>query len=310
MLALLPCCSAIDDLRGVTTPVVPGNTEPGIVKFVAIGDTGTGSQNQYDVATAIQKKCHAAGCDFVLLLGDNIYYSGVSSVNDSQFEQKFEQPYRNINLPFYLVLGNHDYGGNGKGYDPVKSFHEIEYTEHSGKWIMPRHFYRFEKENVTFVALDTNAQMFGVDQDQREQVSAWLKESRAQTPWIIAFGHHPYLSNGPHGNAGNYEGVPHVPVVSGDGVKEFAESVWCGNVDLYLAGHDHSRQWLQSTCRGTELAISGAGAKATTLPGHNPFRFQSATLGFLYIVVSEHKLTAQFINLENATEFSYTIDKP
>ena len=306
-LVVLSCCSAIDDIINIT-PDVPPNSSPGTVKFVAIGDTGTGGQGQYDVAAAIKKKCQTAGCDFVLILGDNVYSSGVNSVNDSQFDSKFEDPYQNIDLPFYLVLGNHDYGGGGKGYDPTKTFYQIEYSEESEKWNMPRHFYRFKQEHATFIALDTNAQMYGIDEDQREQVSQWLDES--QTPWIIAFGHHPYLSNGPHGNAGNYEGVPGVPIVSGDGVKDFAETVWCGKVDLYLSGHDHSRQWLGQTCQGTALAVTGAGAKTTTLPGGNAARFQSATLGFLYVTVTEKTLTAEFIDVVDNTEFTYTLSKP
>ena len=45
---------------------------------------------------------------FAILLGDNIYDDGVHSIDDPQWEEKFEGPYRNIDMPFYPVLGNHE----------------------------------------------------------------------------------------------------------------------------------------------------------------------------------------------------------
>ena len=87
-----------------------------------MGDTGKGNTGQQDVANAVARKCAASGCDFVQLLGDNIYESGVTSVTDAQWQTKFEKPYMGISQPFYVVLGNHDYGGNGAGneFDKAK----------------------------------------------------------------------------------------------------------------------------------------------------------------------------------------------
>src|SRR5688572_5291897 len=81
------------------------------VKFIAIGDSGKGNTAQRDVAIRIRDLCAARGCDFVLMLGDNIYDAGVDSLDDPQWQTKFEEPYRDIDLPFYVALGNHDYGG-------------------------------------------------------------------------------------------------------------------------------------------------------------------------------------------------------
>ena len=58
-----------------------------IVRFIAVGDTGTGKEGQYQVANAIEKVCAAHGCDFALGLGDNIY------------------EYETIGLPFLRDLG-------------------------------------------------------------------------------------------------------------------------------------------------------------------------------------------------------------
>ena len=283
-------------------------SEPNKIKFVAVGDTGKGNPGQYKVAGAIKDKCDKDGCDFVIVLGDNIYGSGVDDVNDPQFQTKFEEPYKDINLPFFMALGNHDYGGNGRGYEIQKSFYQVQYTEHSPRWTMPAHYYRFRGGGAAFFALDTNAQMFNVANQQRRDISKWIAD--ADSVWKIAFGHHPYKSNGPHGNAGNYDGAPEeVSLISGKGVKDFAESVWCGKIDVYFSGHDHSRQWLNTGCEGTHLVVSGAGASTTTLPGNNSVLFQEASLGFLYVVIEGNKLSAQFINEEGIVDFEHTLKK-
>lgn len=276
------------------------------VRFVAMGDTGTGSAAQSRVANVVAQKCAASGCDFVLLLGDNIYDSGVSSPDDSQWQSKFEIPYAAINLPFYAVLGNHDYGHNGAGTDFPKGKNEVEYTKRSTKWKMPAAYYTMAKGPMELFAFDTNMMMFGQDGDQKKDMAANIAKSTAK--WKIGAGHHPYRSNGPHGNAGNYDKVP-IPPMSGSGVKSFMDDVVCGKVDLYLAGHDHSRQWLDVTCNGTALAISGAGAKATELKGSNPALFQSLDLGFLYITLDDKTLTAEWVDENGKVEPPITLTK-
>lgn len=335
--ALLVACAAGDVASGPvpeqtsgttpvpTAPVPPApSTEPGpapspsapapepasgpVVRFVAMGDTGTGSNDQLKIGNAIAAKCAKDGCDFVQLLGDNIYDSGVSSTTDPLWQTHFEIPYAAVNLPFYAVLGNHDYGAGGAGTDFARGKNEIDYTAVSTKWKMPAAYYRFTKGPLEVFALDTNMQMFSQAQQQKADMTQWIAQSTAR--WKIAMGHHPYKSNGPHGNAGSYDKIPVPGPWTGKAVKDFMESTVCGKVDLYLSGHDHSRQWLNESCAGTELAVSGAGAKATELGGTNPALFQSLELGFLYIVVQDKKLTAQFVDENGVVEFTHVIDKP
>ncbi|MCS6911943.1 MAG: metallophosphoesterase [Myxococcales bacterium] len=294
------------DLRAPTPGSDLAPAEP-VVRFVALGDTGKGNQGQRDVAAAIRRKCELSGCDFALLLGDNIYNSGVRSADDDQFRTKFEEPYAMLSFPFYVVLGNHDYGAEGAGSEFGKGAYQVEYTRRSTKWRMPAAHYHFVDKHVAFFALDTNLQMWGLAEQQKKDVRGWLAASTAT--WKIAFGHHPYLSNGRHGNAGSYDNVPFIPIANGQGVKEFMEQVICGQVDLYLSGHDHSRQWLVPTCRGTELVVSGAGASTTDLPGRNASRFQASTLGFLYVRIQGRTLTAEFLDAAGTVEFTRQLTK-
>lgn len=304
--------SGTEDAGSMTDPdagsMLPdaGEIEP-VVRFIAIGDTGKGNDAQKKVAAAIVSTCAAKGCDFVVMLGDNIYDSGASSTMDQQFQDKFEIPYQNINLTFWVALGNHDYGGGGAGTEYEKGDVQVEYTQHSTKWKMPAKYYRFAEKHVEFFAMDTNMQMFGLDMEQEADITAWLDESTAV--WKIMLGHHPYKSNGPHGNAGNYEGTPWLPVVNGKGVKDFAEDIWCGKADVSLSGHDHNRQWLQDTCQGTELLVSGAGASTTELEGSNPAHFERDTLGFAWVEIKGRTFKAEFIDENGTVEFTRTVSK-
>ncbi len=279
----------------------------GSVRFVAFGDAGKGNQGQTDVANAIAAKCAADGCDFVQLLGDNIYDSGVDGTDDPQWQSKFEVPYANINLPFYVALGNHDYGGDGAGWEFDKGQHSVDYTAVSSKWEMPAKYFRRTQAHAEFFVLDTNMAMFDQADDQYADLPQWFAESTAT--WKIAFGHHPYLSNGPHGNAGEYEGIPGIPIVSGQGVKDLMDDVVCGNADVYICGHDHDMQWLQGQCNGTELIVSGAGAASTELEGDNPTHFESEALGFLYVRIEGDSFTGQFIGTDGSVLFERTITK-
>ncbi len=290
-----------------TSPPAPPPPPRTDLRFIAMGDTGTADAGQKKIANTIEAKCKKDGCDFVQLLGDNLYDSGASSVDDAIWQEKFEVPYAAIDLDFFAVLGNHDYGANGAGTDFGKGKNEVEYTKKSKKWKMPSAYFHFEKKNAEIFALDTNMILYGQAGPQKTDMTTWLAASKAE--WKIAVGHHPYKSNGPHGNAGNYDGLP-IPVVGGSNVKSFMEDTVCGKVDVYFCGHDHSRQWLNVSCKGTELAVSGAGAKATELKANNPALFESLELGFLYIIIDGKKLTAEFIDENGKTEFTHTLAKP
>jgi hypothetical protein len=281
---------------------------PRTVRFVAVGDTGRANPAQLTVAKAIAEKCGTDGCDFVQLLGDNIYDSGVVSIDDPQRQDKFEAPYKDIALPFYAVLGNHDYGGGGSGSEFDKGEHEVRYTTRSQKWRLPDNIYARRLDGVDLYALDTNLLMYGVQVDrQKAALRDWLAASDAT--WRIAMGHHPYLSNGTHGNAGTYDNLGVFPVFDGRTVRDFFDEAVCGQVDVYLCGHDHSRQWLADTCRGTELIVSGAGSSVTALPGQNKAHFQQSTLGFVYITIQDRRFTAEFIDANGNLEFTRTLYK-
>jgi hypothetical protein len=289
---------------------------PSVVRFVAIGDAGKANDGQKAVGKAIAAKCKASGCDMVLLLGDNFYDTGVKDESDGQFITKFEQPYADVDAPFWVSLGNHDYGGEGAGYELWKADYYKKYAQKNPKFVYPSQWWDKVAGPAHFFAMDTNLFMYGLGQEQINELKPKIVASNAT--WKIAFGHHPLLSNGKHGNAGQYEGIPGIPIVSGITVKSAYDEIICGKVDILFTGHDHSRQYLKLSdkCPGTVLIVSGAGASTTEINGKSfffdpaPAWFQDADKpGFLWVELKGEEGYIEFINQDGLVEYSRTFSK-
>jgi len=270
---------------------------PGVnyVYFIAIGDQGTGDNSQKHVARLMNEKAAEDSLDFVITLGDNIYNSGVSSVNDPQWKRKFESiydlPY--LNVPFYASLGNHDHRNSNARY-------QVEYSQKNDKWRMPHYYYTFSKKidaqsSIQFFALDTyvikESSEYAVEQLE------WLeRELQASTAtWKIVYGHHPVFSYGKHGHERRMI----------DLVLPLLEKY---EVDTYLAGHDHDRQLL-GPVNGVCYIISGTGAKSRDTRYGELTIFAETNLGFAWFRVSANEFHMQFINGEGEVEYAHTWTK-
>ncbi|MEK9767141.1 MAG: metallophosphoesterase [Thalassolituus sp.] len=300
----------------------PHTPETGIVSFIAIGDMGTGEQGQYLVAAAMKAVCSDLPCDFALGLGDNIYESGVDSVDDIQFDMKFEEPYANLDFPFYMTLGNHDNAWiGGDGLDNTKGEYQVDYhyaeDRPSDKWHMPARYYRFtaplasEAPLVSFFSLDSNPLAAVSDPDPKYRQSnyykvqeEWIEAETAATttPWKIAFSHHPYISNGQHGNAGWYDGVP----AFGYAFYDFVGDNLCGKFDVMISGHDHDLQILPPVerCEGMTQIVSGAGAKHRSIDDaeRNVADYQQGdTLGFMHLTIEGDELTVRVYTVDEVS---------
>ena len=178
---------------------------------------------------------------------------------------------------------------------------------------MPAKYYTFSLGGVDFWALDTNEVMTDPINGNSDPQKAWFQAGTAASAatWKIVFGHHPYISNGPHGNAGAYENLEAIPFpfVAGTNVKKFMDATICNKIDVYFSGHDHQLQWLQPTC-GVEFIVSGAGSKAGPLPGKNPVRWQLAEMeGFIWVEIAGKDFTGIFYDKTGAELFTHALSK-
>jgi predicted MPP superfamily phosphohydrolase len=176
VVALL-CASLAAQQAQPVTITLPNKADS--VKFMVMGDMGTGQRPQYEVAAEMAEAHKQFPFDFAIMLGDNLY----GSQRPADFVSKFEQPYKPLldaGVKFYAALGNHDDQDN-RLYKP---------------WNMNgERYYTYTKKNVRFFVLDSDY----IDPKQLDWVTEQLKNSHDD--WKIAYFHHPlYSSAGRHGS--------------------------------------------------------------------------------------------------------------
>jgi hypothetical protein len=200
---------------------------PDSLRFAIIGDSGTGSDSQYKVSEVLTAARAKFPYEFVLMMGDNLYYGS----GEKDYQKKFERPYKALldsGLKFYATLGNHD-NSNERFYKPFNMNGE--------------RYYSFQpKPGVRIFALDSNY----MDKPQL----AWLEKELAASgaDWKIAFFHHPlYSSGGSHG--------------SDVQLREQLEPLFLKyGVDAVFSGHEHFYERIKPQ-KGIYYFISGGAAK-------------------------------------------------
>jgi len=206
----------------------------GSVKFLVIGDSGTGGSAQHEVGNRIVEVRKIFPFEFAIMVGDNLY----GAEGSSDYRQKFEEPYKPLldaGVKFYAALGNHD--------DPTQRFYK-NFNMNGEK------FYTFKAPkkgvdafgDVRFFALDSNY----MSPDQLQ----WLKKEleASGTAWKVPFFHHPLYSSGEtHG--------------SDTGLRAQLEPLFVQyGVDVVFAGHEHFYERLKPQ-KGITYFVNGSAAK-------------------------------------------------
>src|SRR5678815_5205709 len=156
-------------------PVVQLPNKEGSLKFAVLGDFGTGSSQQYQLAEQMAKLHERFKYDLVILVGDNLY--GTERPQD--FKKKFEIPYKPLldaGVKFYASLGNHDareqryyklFNMDGKLYYAFSPTPAVRFFSFESTYPVPEQIQWLENE---------------------------LKAS--SNDWKIVFFHHPLYSSG------------------------------------------------------------------------------------------------------------------
>lgn len=186
--------------------------------------------------------------------GDNFYKFGVSSPRDRQWETSFERIYDASLGSWFVVLGNHDWGGRIGG--------QLDRTCLSDRWVLPElwHDHWIERPGlprVHLIFIDTvtwigdegwfwsrlgDSPTAKMQQRQRD----WLETKLAEPADLkLVFGHHPIFSIGPHGGERK--------------MSQLDELLHLQKVAAYVCGHDHCLSHI--THRGMHYICSGAGSQ-------------------------------------------------
>lgn len=242
----------------------------GAVKFLVIGDTGTGTDQQQELAQIMLRYRQVFPFEFVLMLGDNMY----GSEKAADYKQKFEDIYKPLldqKVKFYAALGNHD--------DSNQRFYEFFNME-------GQEYYRFKKGNVSFYALNSNYM-------DKKQVD-WLEEKLAAdlATWKITFFHHPlYSSGGKHG--------------SDTKLREVVEPLFLKHgVNVVFAGHEHFYERIKPQ-KGIYYFISGAGGKLRKgdVKKGSPLteKAYDSDMSFMLVEVDDQQMHFQVISRQGQT---------
>ncbi len=266
------------------------------VRFLVVGDWGTGSGFQKRVADQMCLKAASERAEFVISTGDNIYNRGVDSLNDPQWKTKFEDIYAcdALQIPWYAVLGNHDHRGNIQA--------QIDYHAKSPRWNMPARYYTFRKTAsngvfIDFFAIDTDP-LITANWDFCTEQERWLKAAlqKSDARWKIVVGHHMVRSYGGYGDQ----------QILIDRIKPLLDEF---KVDLYMNGHDHDIQYIKNPTDAFYCLVSGGGGEGRDTGYGDHTIFAMTNGGFNYIAVSESHLYCEFINIEGKTLFATRISK-
>ncbi|WP_448680506.1 metallophosphoesterase [Pseudomonas nicosulfuronedens] len=241
-------------------PYMPlADQNPSQVTLLALGDQGSGDLQQWRVAEGMERTAEReGGVNMVLLLGDNFYGKGLSGLDDPAWQLKFERVYHGpwlSRVPFYAVLGNHDY--------PESAAVELDYARQhagSGRWQMPAPFYTHDFGEVQgrpllrVAFLDTNADAAGRQRQADFLQTAFTAPGPAPL-WKMVVAHHAMRSSG--GKHGDDLAL----------LQQLLPAMQHSGVDLYLSGHEHNQEVI---VRPGEPAWLVSGGGGQTLDGIRP----------------------------------------
>ena len=195
----------------------------GSVRFLVLGDGGTGDREQFEVANQMLTYGRRFPFTFAIMLGDNLY----GSERPQDFDKKFIRPYKALldaDVEFHAALGNHD-DPNQRYFKPFN--------------LGGNRYRTFKKGNVRFFVIDSNY----LDPAQMKWLESELSASGSD--WKIAYFHHPLYTTARRG--------PEVEL------RAMLEPVFVKHgVDVVFTGHEHIYERLNPQKGIYHFTVGGA----------------------------------------------------
>ncbi len=261
------------------------------VRCLVVGDWGTGDGFQKRVAGAMAAVAAREKPQCIVSTGDNFYPIGVLSSSDKQFTTKWKNMYSDaaLQLPWYLVLGNHDYAGSEDS--------QVEYSTLEPRWHMPARYFNFSQQqgavSVEFFMLDTEMLSRKSESSASQAQLAWLEKSlkESKATWKVAVGHHMIRSYGAYGDQ----------VFMLRSVKPLLDRF---GVDIFMNGHDHDLQYIKSPDDHFACIISGGGGGSRNTSYGPNTRFAATNGGFAYLAFDDHSAHLEYYDPQATAIFA------
>uniref|UniRef100_A0A7S3QLC8 Calcineurin-like phosphoesterase domain-containing protein n=1 Tax=Dunaliella tertiolecta TaxID=3047 RepID=A0A7S3QLC8_DUNTE len=318
--------------------------------FFVVGDWGRGgTANQRLVAALMGQQSTCYRPSFVLSTGDNFYPHGLRA-HDPYFVKTFTDVYtaQGLQVPWYCVLGNHDYGefGSLRGGCMAPEFSLCPPNCcYSASW----------QDSLTIPSITGRESVAAMDPRWNLKQGAWRKSFAAGNLVDVVFTDTtPFMRRYRHKAWGNMSGG----VLRQDVYKQFVEiqdlmrsssATWklvvghhpirsygehcqlggdedCLDMqflkpvlqkfkaDVYMSGHDHGIQLLKDPGSDVHFLVSGAGSN--TKRGRfknvngNDILFLSDQPGFVAISIKGNKLRLDTFSIHSPNPtYTMSIDK-
>ncbi len=303
-----------EDCRFRTAPP-DGSRAP--FRFLAWGDSGTGSSTQFDVAGWMEEVLPAP--TLALGLGDLVYNDGEWENYDPRLFVPYAKLFRSTT--FWPALGNHDTSTeNGAPY--IDAFYMPTQSGAPGKPSNSERYYSFDHGMAHFTCVDSESTSTAPGSAQFTWLEADLEHARARGKrWLFVYMHHPPYTRGTHDSTSESELIN----LRANLVPLFDQK----GVDLVMTGHSHvyERSFLAKNSAvlqadiseytkiaspdGTVYLVTGCGGKTGSGDLDHPLMARSYgnVAGFNTIDVSWSEVRARFIERDGQTTDLFTVRK-
>ena len=279
----------------------------GDLSFYVTSDMGrNGYYEQKPIAELMGVMAEEIGPECVFAVGDIHHFEGVRSVQDPLWTTNFENIYSHpeLMLPWYPVLGNHEYRGSTQAV--------LDYKNISRRWEMPARYYSkvFNEKGVSirFIMLDTSPLLSKYRKDKEKYPDAckqdaqkqldWLENElkNAKEKWIVVMGHHPIFAQTPK-SASEREDMQNLvdPIL-----RKY-------DVDMYICGHIHNFQHIRKEGSNIDYIVNSAASLSRKVNEIEGTRFCSREPGFSIITLSQNEMDLSMIDKQG--QVLYTVKR-
>jgi acid phosphatase type 7 len=328
---------------------MPNYGQKGDYRFWAIGDAGTGDNNQRDTRNAFVTYNNNRNIDGWIWLGDNAYNGGFNSEYQSNVFSNNTYENQLKNTVVWPAAGNHDYN-NHIPFSPSPAYLDIFSLPSNGECggvpSSSEKYYSYNYGNIHFIVLES----YDESRASTGTMATWLQaDLNANTqPWVIAYWHHPPYTKGSH-NSDNSSFLDGELVDMRQNIIPILEAK---GVDLVLNGHSHvyERSYLldghygysssltpamkkdntsgsypincaynkqtqaTSSHKGTVYVVCGCSGKNDSSPSSGwphpaMYKYANTLYGSMAIDVKDNKLEGKFITSAGTVFDSFTIIK-
>lgn len=315
-------CNVIAVFPSSTNRPIQLDDHTGSLNFLMHGDWGWNTFNQTLTAYEMGVYAWIIDAKFVLALGDNFYDDGVSSVTDSLWQTDFHDIYASdsLNVPWYAILGNHDYHGS------IEAQVQRTFVNGETMWTMPETYYyeTFDLPKggtMSIVFIDTclldpyqkdtelvlsNPQWQEMRQAQLEWIDSTLEELSQTATWLVVAGHYPIYSIGEHGDD-TYLIADLLPILLRH------------KVHAYFTAHDHNHQHFEID--GLHHFVTGNSAGRGPFGPHgwqneglskstNYMEIVFMACGFSFVEVNDEHLNVSFVDNFGRVRYTESLSNP